>query len=98
MEDLKVGEITSNFSQINSKVFTTGINQLINFIKYKAENAGKIIVMVNPAYTTQTCYDCGSLNKLKLTQRIYSCKCGYQENRDINAAKNILRLGLKSLG
>lgn len=40
--------------------------------------------------TTQMCPACGSLNKVSLSKREYSCDCGYQENRDIHAAKNML--------
>lgn len=97
LENIQVQDIKS-YKNINRKLFDIGINQLINYIKYKAESAGKYVVMVNPAYTTQTCNKCGNTQKLKLTERQYNCSCGYSENRDINAAKNILRLGLESLG
>lgn len=97
LENIQVQDIKS-YKNVNRKLFDIGINQLINYIKYKAESAGKYVVMVNPAYTTQTCSNCGNTQKLKLTDRQYNCDCGYSENRDINAAKNILRLGLESLG
>jgi len=48
--------------------------------------------------STQLCPDCGKLNKHSLDQRIYSCNCGYSEDRDIHAARNILTEGLKQLG
>ncbi len=35
----------------------------------------------------------------KLSDRIHNCPyCGFTEDRDINAGRNILRLGLQSLG
>ena len=34
---------------------------------------------------------CGILNKISLSTRIYHCKCGYSNDRDIHAANNILR-------
>lgn len=40
--------------------------------------------------TTQLCPQCGSLNKHGLEERIYTCSCGYSEDRDIHAAKNML--------
>jgi putative transposase len=102
LEDLSVRGIQSeNKKPVNRKLYDIGINQLINFMKYKAENAGKKLVMVNPAYTTQTCSKCGNIQKLELSQREYVCgnsSCGYVDNRDCNAAKNIKRLGLESLG
>jgi len=45
--------------------------------------------------STQSCPKCGLLNKHSLDKRVYSCKCGYSEDRDIHAAKNILNEGLK---
>jgi putative transposase len=97
LEDLSVEDITSPHANINRKLYSIGIRQLIDFITYKAENAGKYVVKVNPAYTTQTCSQCRNRQKLSLKDRVYECDCGYTENRDANAASNILRLGLESL-
>lgn len=96
LEDLKIENLKS-YKHVNRKLYAKGINQLINYIKYKAENAGKYVVMVDPSYTTQTCYNCGKRQKLSLKQRKYKCSCGYIEDRDVNAAKNILSLGLQTL-
>ena len=41
--------------------------------------------------TTQVCTNCGQKNRHKLDERIYHCSCGYTEDRDIHAAKNMLR-------
>ena len=40
--------------------------------------------------TTQYCPRCKSKNKLTLDQRVYRCNCGYVEDRDIHAARNML--------
>jgi len=45
--------------------------------------------------STQLCPVCGALNKHSLDQRVYVCSCGYSEDRDIHAARNILNEGLK---
>jgi len=67
-------------------------------LSYKAESAGRKLVKVNPAYTTQDCHRCGHRQKLTLADRIYKCPCcGLHIDRDLNAAKNILRLGMQSL-
>jgi transposase len=58
------------------------------------EETGKRVVEVEAKNTSQTCSNCGELreNKLKLSQRKFSClHCDYQENRDINATRNILK-------
>jgi len=64
---------------------------------YKAENAGKWVIKVNPAYTSQTCSECGCRTVLPLKERTFNCECGYSDTRDHNASKNILALGLQSL-
>ncbi|MCX6995398.1 MAG: zinc ribbon domain-containing protein, partial [Chlamydiae bacterium] len=53
----------------------------------------------NPAYTSQDCYNCGHREAKKLSQRTHCClQCGYMATRDLNAAQNILALGLNGLG
>jgi len=68
-------------------------------IAYKAENAGRVFKQVNPAYTSQDCSACGARTPMPLSERTYQCEeCGLVVDRDLNAAKNILRVGLYSLG
>jgi putative transposase len=74
-------------------------DQFCRFLSYKAEDAGRKIGFVNPAYTSQDCNKCGFREKKKLSQRSHVCaKCGYTAHRDLNAAENILALGLDGLG
>jgi len=69
--------------------------QLETFIKYKAALLGAPVIYVNPAYTSQTCSKCGSLNKPN--GKHYKCSgCGYFCHRDVNAAFNISKLGDKA--
>ena len=71
--------------------------QLETFIKYKAALLGVPVIYVNPAYTSQECSRCGSLNKT--SGKHYKCsKCGYFCHRDVNAAFNISKLGDKTVG
>ena len=45
--------------------------------------------------STKLCPDCGCLNSMPLSQRVYECSCGYGPvDRDLHAARNILRQGL----
>jgi putative transposase len=68
------------------------------YVMYKAVNAGRKVVLVNPAYTSQMCSSCGTIVKKDLSERVHNCpKCGLVMDRDLNASKNILRLGLQSL-
>jgi len=60
-------------------------------LTYKAESAGGNLTLHPSHYTTITCSDCGRLNpKLPLFQRVFDCMyCGYSEDRDINAGRNL---------
>ena len=61
--------------------------QLETFIKYKAALLGIPIYFVNPAYTSQICSRCGSINKPN--GKNYRCSCSHFDHRDSNAAFNI---------
>ena len=65
----------------------------------KAEEAGREVVRVNPAYTSQTCSGCGHRQPMPLSVRVYECpRCGLVLDRDYNGSKNILEEGLKAVG
>lgn len=73
-------------------------------LSYKAIMHGGRTIEVNEAYTTQTCSGCGSLPPSRplgiacLGIREWQCSdCGAVHDRDVNAARNILRLGLETL-
>jgi putative transposase len=69
-------------------------------LEQKAERAGKRVVAVNPAYTSQRCNHCGhteAANRPK--QDTFRCQgCGHTEHADVNAARNILEAGLALSG
>ncbi|MFX1295161.1 MAG: zinc ribbon domain-containing protein [Promethearchaeota archaeon] len=74
--------------------------QLEQFIIQKAEQTGKIVLFVNPQYTSQCCSQCGHIEKKnRKKQRIFLCKeCGYELNADLNASRNISKLGKSVFG
>jgi putative transposase len=98
-EDLSIVKMMKN-GFLSKGIADAAWNQLISFSKYKAANAGKWCETINPAYTSQTCRICGHCERAnRQTQAVFECvKCHHTENADLNAAKNILRLGLESLG
>ncbi len=74
-------------------------NQLIRSTTYKAESAGRSVVLVNPAYTSQDCSQCGNRAKKALSERVHRCgMCGLELDRDLNAALNVLARGLACIG
>ncbi|HWZ18657.1 MAG TPA: transposase [Ktedonobacteraceae bacterium] len=65
----------------------------------KAEEAGRVVVRVNPAYTSQTCSACRHLQPMPLSVRVYECPhCGLIIDRDYNGSKNILEEALTGVG
>jgi putative transposase len=59
----------------------------------KAVEAGRSVIAVDARNTSQLCSACGALVPKPLGERWHRCACGYQADRDINAARNIYRLG-----
>lgn len=73
-------------------------NQLVQFTTFKAEEAGRRVVLVDPRNKTKMCSRCGVLVEKKLSDRVHVCTCGLTIDRYLNAAYNILRLGIQSAG
>ncbi len=69
--------------------------QLGDFIVYKAKRAGVPLVFVNPAYTSQTCAECGHVDKRnRVDQGLFICRgCGVVAHADRNASHNIATRG-----
>lgn len=67
--------------------------ELQNMIKYKADREGIEVRFVNPAYTSQTCSQCGHVHRdNRQTQSQFKCvECGFELNADHNASINIAR-------
>ncbi len=63
---------------------------------YKAERRGGRVMLVNPSGTSQKCSRCGEVVPKSLSERVHRCmKCGLTLDRDVNAARNILKAGLE---
>jgi putative transposase len=96
-ENLDINGMNS-FSPINSSIRDAAWRLLIQKTQFKAESAGKKVVLVKPEYTSKTCSRCGIVHEdFDLKQEFMSCSCGNDMQRDLNASINILRLGLESL-
>jgi len=100
IEDLNIKNmiVKGQFSAIRKGIADVAWSEFGKRLAYKAENAGRQFVAVNPAYTSQDCSGCGNRQKMKLSDRTYVCPvCGIKMDRDLNAAKNILSVGLHTL-
>ena len=69
-------------------------SELQKFIEYKAEDAGKTVIYVNPEHTSQRCSKCGYVDKNNRHGSVFKCiNCGFELNADLNASRNIEVLG-----
>ncbi len=96
-EDLNIKGMVKNHCLAKS-VSDAAWNQLVQFTTYKAEEAGRRVVLVDPRGTSQRCSDCGAIVIKDLSERVHDCACGLVLDRDHNAAINILGLGLQAVG
>ena len=69
------------------------------WLEYFGHKYGKVTVAVPPHNTSQNCSNCGDRVQKSLSTRTHVCPyCGYVADRDVNAAINILKLGLTTVG
>ena len=95
VEKLKVKKMQKN-RRLSKSIADVAWSLFRHCLEYKAEEAGIGFKAVNPEYTSQDCSACGHREKKKLSERVHHCKkCGYTADRDLNAAINILTLGLQ---
>jgi len=95
--DIK-GMTEDNWRSLNRNIHDVAWGRFRQYLSYKAEEAGRVLVAVDPRYTSRMCSGCGEMVFKPLDQRVHSCPhCGLEMDRDLNAAINILRRGLASL-
>ena len=82
---------------LNKSILDAGWGMFVEMTKAKAASAGRVVLCVDPRYTSQACSGCGTVKKKDLSERWHSCECGTELDRDTNAAINILALGKKLL-
>ena len=100
--DVKSRSFTSKKNKLAKSTYDAGWFEIKRQLEYKCKNAGCQFEIVNESYTTQTCSCCGShCNSPKgregLGIRKWTCECGVTHDCDINAARNILAVGLDRL-
>ena len=76
-----------------------GWYELTRQLQYKAERYGRTIVQIDRFFpSSKTCSGCGCIKQdLKLSDRAWTCSCGIHHDRDVNAAKMVLKQGLNQL-
>ena len=99
VEDLAVKEMLQQNKLIAKLASNLGWRNFLTMLEYKSGWNERQFIKVDRWFaSSKTCSACGSINKeLKLSQRSWVCSCGAKHDRDHNAAKNILREGLKDI-
>ncbi|MEP6924190.1 MAG: transposase, partial [Pyrinomonadaceae bacterium] len=95
IEDLNIKGLSKGIlaKQVNDVAWGSFFSKL----EYKAENAGRQLIKVNPNGTSQTC-TCGETVKKNLSVRWHEClKCGVSNHRDIISSQVILSRGLRDV-
>jgi putative transposase len=78
--------------RLSKSILDAGWGYLKRRLIDKAAEAGRQVVLVDPAHTSKTCSSCGALfSDLSLADRWVDCSCGLSMDRDVNAARNILK-------
>jgi putative transposase len=99
VETLAVQEMLENSpTTLSRKIQDAGWSQFVEMLKYKTEWEGKVLVKIGRFEpTSKKCHCCGHLKEdLVLSDRSWKCSnCGTEHDRDVNAAINILNLGLE---
>jgi len=97
-EDLNVKGLVRN-RHLAKSISDAGWYLFRRWLEYFGYKYGKVTVAVPPYNTSQNCSNCGQKVQKSLSTRTHICShCGFIEDRDINAAINILKLALSTVG
>jgi len=97
IEDLKVQKMVENSDYPNfpKHILDTGWSSFFRWLEYKCQITGRKLIKVSPNGTSQRCSNCGKEVPKSLSETVHSCPyCNFTCHRDVNAALNILKLGL----
>lgn len=98
IENLNIAGMAKN-RRLAKSVSDIGWGMFVYMLEYKAKWASKTVHKVDRFFpSSKTCHSCGTINTLKLSDRVFTCEgCGDRVLRDANAAKNIRDKGLLDL-
>jgi putative transposase len=95
----KPGQSVAGKRSLNREIADQAWGILLSFLAYKAEEAGRRVVKVDPAYTSRTCAVCGAADgRSRRAERFHCIACGHVDDADVNAAKVILARALAQGG
>ena len=84
---------------LHRSIHDAGWAQFVSILRAKAEEAGRVVIGVDPRHTSDRCEACGhTATENRASQAVFSCRgCGHTTDADEHAARNILRAGLARL-
>jgi putative transposase len=95
IEDLSVRNMVKNRS-LSRVISDAGWSEFRSMLEYKADWYGRRVVVIDRfCPSSKTCSVCGEVaSAMPLNVREWTCRCGVVHDRDVNAARNILAVGL----
>ena len=99
IEDLNMKGMSQAF-RFGKSVADNGWGMFTRFLAYKLGDQGKRLVEIDKWFpSSKMCSECGHVrDTLFLSERTYSCECGFVADRDWNAAINIKNEGMLIIG
>lgn len=96
IEDLDIQKMTKKGKKsISKSVLNSAPFEIERQLGYKSSWSGSELLKVPSYYTSQRCNECGHICEQNRHGQIFECvMCGFQENADISAARNILHVGI----
>ncbi|MBT9148120.1 MAG: hypothetical protein DDT32_01890 [Syntrophomonadaceae bacterium] len=104
IEKLNIKDMMSSQTKVfghklNKSIADVAWSQFAQQLFFKAEDAGRKVIAIEPRGTSQMCSQCGTIVKKDLSVRWHECSvCDIRLHRDFNASLNILALGLHGMG
>ncbi|HMP43042.1 MAG TPA: transposase, partial [Roseiflexaceae bacterium] len=90
LEDLRITNMVRN-RHLAKSILDAGWGYLVQHLMSKAEEAGRVVMLVDPRHMSKSCSRCGHIfQEQTLADRWIDCACGLSLDRDHNAAINIL--------
>jgi putative transposase len=97
-EDLLIANMVRN-SKLSKSISDAAWSAFRNWLEYFGKVFGVATVAVPPQYTSANCSNCGKRVTKSLSQRTHRCPhCGHVQDRNWNAAINILEKALRTVG
>ncbi len=92
------GKNVAQKTGLNKSIQDAGWSSFLSILRFKAEEAGKVVRGVNPKNTSRTCPECRYVSKENRDGIYFQCQdCDYKNHADIVGAINVMRTGLVHL-